>query len=112
VFRIPKAIIKKFLLDVDWDSLDYLIIDTPPGTTDEHLSVWQFLRDTIVDGAVIVTTPQEVALNDVRKEVTFCRKIGLPILGVVENMRGFVCPKCTVRHAASLQSCHSVYCAD
>jgi len=74
--------------------LDYLIIDTPPGTSDEHLSVVNYLKDTNPDGAVIVTTPQEVALLDVRKEINFCKKVGLPIIGIIENMSGFVCPKC------------------
>eukprot|EP01089_Gocevia_fonbrunei_P001824 TRINITY_DN11744_c0_g2_i1.p1 TRINITY_DN11744_c0_g2~~TRINITY_DN11744_c0_g2_i1.p1 ORF type:complete len:318 (-),score=70.86 TRINITY_DN11744_c0_g2_i1:245-1198(-) len=96
IWRGPKknGLIKQFLRDVDWGDLDYLLIDTPPGTSDEHLSITQYLKSTHVDGAVIVTTPQEVALADVRKEVNFCKKIDLPILGVVENMSGFVCPKC------------------
>jgi len=79
---------------VYWNELDYLIVDTPPGTSDEHLSMVQYLKETNPDGAVIITTPQEVSLLDVRKEINFCRKVGLPILGVVENMSGFVCPKC------------------
>ncbi|XP_070617584.1 cytosolic Fe-S cluster assembly factor NUBP1 isoform X2 [Erythrolamprus reginae] len=68
--------------------------DTPPGTSDEHISIVQFLSSARVDGAVIITTPQEVALQDVRKEISFCRKVKLPVIGVVENMSGFVCPKC------------------
>jgi hypothetical protein len=68
----------------------------PPGTSDEHISIATYLKQSQIDGAVIVTTPQEISLMDVRKEVNFCKKVGIPILGVVENMSGFVCPKCTV----------------
>ena len=74
--------------------IDYLVVDTPPGTSDEHLSIVQYLSATGIDGAVIVTTPQEVALLDVRKEINFCKKVKVNILGVVENMSGFVCPNC------------------
>lgn len=84
--------IKQFLKDVQWGELDYLIIDSPPGTGDEPLSIVQLLGNA--DGAIIVTTPQEVALNDVRKSITFCRNLNLPVLGVLENMSGFVCPQC------------------
>ncbi|KAM9305555.1 cytosolic Fe-S cluster assembly factor NUBP1 [Gastrophryne carolinensis] len=96
IWRGPKknGIIKQFLRDVDWGELDYLIVDTPPGTSDEHLSVVQYLSAALIDGAVIITTPQEVSLQDVRKEVNFCRKVKLPVIGVVENMSGFICPKC------------------
>ncbi|KLO19064.1 P-loop containing nucleoside triphosphate hydrolase protein [Schizopora paradoxa] len=96
MWRGPKknGIISQFLKDVDWGSLDYLLIDTPPGTSDEHLSITQFLKESGIDGAVLITTPQEVALQDVRKEIDFCRKVGVRILGVVENMSGFVCPSC------------------
>ncbi|CAB4432392.1 unnamed protein product [Rhizophagus irregularis] len=86
--------IKQFLADVCWGELDYLIIDTPPGTSDEHISIAEYLKDINPDGAVIVTTPQTVALADVRKELNFCKKVKLPILGVVENMSGYVCPHC------------------
>lgn len=86
------GVIKQFLKDVEWGDLDLLIVDSPPGTGDEPLSVCQLLEDA--DGAVIVTTPQEVALADVRKSINFCRKLNLRVLGVVENMSGFVCPKC------------------
>lgn len=89
------GLIKQFLKDVEWGEMDYLVIDTPPGTSDEHLSVNSFLKESGVDGAVLVTTPQEVSLLDVRKEIDFCRKAGIRILGLVENMSGFVCPKCT-----------------
>ncbi|KAG7459471.1 hypothetical protein MATL_G00210990 [Megalops atlanticus] len=88
------CMIKQFLRDVDWGELDYLIVDTPPGTSDEHLSVVQYLSSAQIDGAVIITTPQEVSLQDVRKEIRFCQKVNLPVIGVVENMSGFVCPKC------------------
>ncbi|AET37982.1 Fe-S cluster-binding ATPase Ecym_2235 [Eremothecium cymbalariae DBVPG len=88
------ALIKRFLKDVYWDDLDYLIIDTPPGTSDEHISVNNFMKESGIDGALIVTTPQEVALLDVRKEINFCKKAGIKILGLVENMSGFVCPNC------------------
>jgi Mrp family chromosome partitioning ATPase len=96
IWRGPKknGLIKKFLMDVTWGELDYLIVDTPPGTSDEHLSVNSFLKASGVDGAVLVTTPQEVSLLDVRKEIDFCRKAKIPILGIVENMSGFVCPGC------------------
>ncbi|XP_072167635.1 cytosolic Fe-S cluster assembly factor nubp1-B-like [Diadema setosum] len=96
IWRGPKknGLIKQFLRDVDWGDVDYLVVDTPPGTSDEHLSIVQYLKGAGVDGAVIVTTPQEVSLMDVRKEINFCRKVNVPIIGVVENMSGFVCPKC------------------
>lgn len=71
--------------------MDFLIIDTPPGTFDEHITVTEWK----CDGAAIVTTPQEVAIEDVRKEITFCKKTGIDILGVSENMSGFVCPNCS-----------------
>jgi Mrp family chromosome partitioning ATPase len=85
-------VIKQFLKDVEWGELDYLIVDAPPGTGDEPLSVCQLIEDA--DGAVIVTTPQDVSVMDVRKCINFCRQLNLPVLGVVENMSGFVCPHC------------------
>ena len=88
--------IKQFLQDVCWGELDYLLVDTPPGTSDEHIGIVEYLREFNPDGAVIVTTPQGVAIADVRKELSFCKKVKLPILGVVENMSGFVCPHCAV----------------
>lgn len=96
MWRGPKknGLISQFLKDVDWGTLDYLLVDTPPGTSDEHLSVVSYLRDSGIDGAVLITTPQEVALQDVRREIDFCRKVGIPVLGLVENMSGFVCPSC------------------
>ncbi len=103
--------INQFLVDVRWDKLDYLIIDTPPGTSDEHLAIVENLKSYAPDGAVIVTTPQGVALSDVRKEISFCRKIGLPILGIVENMSGFVCPHCSVNtyYVQPLQECTNIF---
>jgi len=86
--------IKKFLKDTFWGKLDYLIIDTPPGTSDEHLSTILTLRSSNPDGGIIVTTPQEVALSTIKREIKFCNKIKLPILGIVENMSGFTCPCC------------------
>ncbi|KAH9882026.1 cytosolic Fe-S cluster assembly factor nbp35 [Plenodomus biglobosus] len=88
------GLIKKFLKDVTWGALDWLVVDTPPGTSDEHLSVNSYLKASGLTGALLVTTPQEVALLDVRKEIDFCHKAGIRILGLVENMSGFVCPGC------------------
>jgi Mrp family chromosome partitioning ATPase len=83
--------IKQFMNDVLWNEIDYLIIDLPPGTGDEALSVAQLLTDT---SAVVVTTPQEVALLDARKSINFAVSLGMDLLGVVENMSGMVCPHC------------------
>lgn len=100
VWRGPKktAMVRQFLSDVLWGDVDYLLIDTPPGTSDEHISLAETLlkdaRPGQVAGAVVVTTPQAVATADVRKELNFCSKTGIPIIGVVENMAGFVCPHC------------------
>lgn len=96
IWRGPKknGLIKQFLKDVEWGEADYLIVDTPPGTSDEHLSVNSLLKESGVDGAVVVTTPQEVSLLDVRKEIDFCKKAGIKILGLVENMSGYVCGNC------------------
>ena len=85
-------IIKQFVTDVFWGGLDYLVVDCPPGTGDEPLSIAQLLGRT--DGAVIVTTPQQLAVVDVKKCITFCRQLNLPVLGVIENMSGLVCPHC------------------
>lgn len=87
--------IKQFLKDVEWGELDYLVVDSPPGTGDEPLSIIQLIERA--DGAIIVTTPQDLALIDVRKCVNFCRKVGLPVLGVVENMSWLTCPHCGER---------------
>ena len=86
------SLIKQFLTEVEWGELDYLIVDSPPGTGDEPLSVVQLIGDS--DGAIIVTTPQQVALADVRRSLNFCSQMSLPVIGVVENMSGFVCPDC------------------
>ncbi|KAK4090391.1 hypothetical protein Purlil1_5063 [Purpureocillium lilacinum] len=101
VWRGPKktAMIRQFLRDVLWADTDYLLIDTPPGTSDEHISLVETLqaeaRPGQVAGAVVVTTPQAVSTSDVRKELNFCFKTGIRVLGVVENMSGFVCPHCS-----------------
>ena len=84
--------IRQFLGEVEWGELDYLIIDSPPGTGDEPLSICQLIDG--LDGAVVVTTPQELAIIDVKKSITFCNQMKLPVLGVVENMSGMICPKC------------------
>jgi len=87
--------IEQFVAGVAWGELDYLVVDCPPGTGDEALSTVQVLGS--IDGVVIVTTPQDVAVTDVRKCVTFCKQLSLPVLGIVENMSGFVCPHCQKR---------------
>jgi Mrp family chromosome partitioning ATPase len=94
VWRGPlkHSLIKQFLGEVHWGDLDFLIIDLPPGTGDEALSVAHLLKG--IDGAIIVTTPQDVALLDSRKAVTFARQLPIPLFGIVENMSGFVCPHC------------------
>jgi ATP-binding protein involved in chromosome partitioning len=89
---LKMKIIQQFLSDVTWGELDYLFIDLPPGTGDESLSVAQLIPD--MDGVVIVTMPSEVSQGVVKKAVTFARQIGVPIIGVVENMSGFICPDC------------------
>jgi Mrp family chromosome partitioning ATPase len=101
VWRGPKktAMVRQFLSDVLWGELDYLLIDTPPGTSDEHISLAETLLKHAalgqVKGAVVVTTPQAVATADVKKELNFCVKTGIHVIGVVENMSGFVCPNCS-----------------
>ncbi|KAH7396258.1 cytosolic Fe-S cluster assembling factor cfd1 [Pyrenochaeta sp. MPI-SDFR-AT-0127] len=109
IWRGPKktAMVRQFLTDVLWPELDYLLIDTPPGTSDEHISLLEtLLKNTsptptpssglpFLAGAVIVTTPQAISISDVKKELNFCRKTSIRVLGVVENMAGFVCPNCS-----------------
>lgn len=98
VWRGPKktAMIRQLLTDMVWGDLDYLLIDTPPGTSDEHISIAEALRNAAnPEGAVLVTTPQDIATADVRKELSFCKKVGFEVLGVVENMSGYVCPHCS-----------------
>ena len=80
------------LADVRWGDLDYLVVDLPPGTSDEPLSIAQEIPDA--DGAIVVTTPQEVSLLDVRKSIGFARAVRLKVLGIIENMSGYVCPQC------------------
>lgn len=95
VWRGPMkiSVIRQFLESVNWGDLDLLVIDAPPGTGDEPLTALQLVpRD--MAGAVIVTTPQRVAAVDVRKSVSFCKQLEIPVLGVIENMSGFVCPHC------------------
>jgi Mrp family chromosome partitioning ATPase len=84
--------IRQFIEEVEWGELDYLIVDAPPGTGDEPLTIAQLIKDA---KAIIVTTPQEVALADVRKSISFCRRVDLEIFGLVENMSGFTCPHCS-----------------
>ncbi len=93
IWRGPLKIqaIRQFVSDMDWGELDYLIIDAPPGTGDEPLSVAQTIPNV---KAVVVTTPQKVALADVRKSINFCKTLQMDVVGVVENMSGFVCPHC------------------
>ncbi|MFW6180253.1 MAG: P-loop NTPase [Spirochaetota bacterium] len=89
---LKMATIKQFLSDVHWGKLDYLVVDSPPGTGDEPLSVCQLIPG--VSGAVVVTTPQDVAILDARKCVGFARQLDIPVIGIVENMSGFTCPHC------------------
>lgn len=101
VWRGPKktAMVRQFLSDVLWGDIDYLLIDTPPGTSDEHISLAENLLQTMnanqMPKAVVVTTPQAVAIADVKKELNFCIKTGIQVIGIVENMSGFVCPQCS-----------------
>ena len=94
VWRGPlkMGVIRQFIEEVNWGDLDLLVIDVPPGTGDEPLSVCQLIPELY--GAVIVTTPQKVASVDVRKSISFCKQLNVRVLGVVENMSGFACPKC------------------
>ncbi|MDZ7698556.1 MAG: iron-sulfur cluster carrier protein MrpORP [Deltaproteobacteria bacterium] len=85
------GVIRQFISDIEWADLDYMIIDSPPGTGDEPLTVAQTIPDA---KALIVTTPQEVSLADVRKSINFCRQVNMTILGLVENMSGLTCPHC------------------
>ncbi len=85
------GVIRQFIADIDWSDLDYMIIDSPPGTGDEPLTIAQTIPDA---KSVIVTTPQEISLADVRKSINFCRQVNMEILGIVENMSGLKCPHC------------------
>jgi len=86
------GLIQQFIKDVEWGELDYLIVDCPPGTGDEPLSLIQIMES--ITGAVIVTTPQKLAIADVKKSINFCEKLAVPVIGVIENMSGFICPEC------------------
>lgn len=88
---IKFSAIRQFISDVEWGELDYLIIDSPPGTGDEPLTIAQIVKDA---KAVIVTTPQEVSLADVRKSISFCKTVEMEIFGLIENMSGYTCPHC------------------
>ncbi|MEN8243713.1 MAG: Mrp/NBP35 family ATP-binding protein [Thermodesulfobacteriota bacterium] len=88
---IKFSAIKQFIGDVEWGDLDFLIIDSPPGTGDEPLTIAQTITDA---KAIIVTTPQEVSLADVRKSISFCKTVKMDIFGMIENMSGFECPHC------------------
>ena len=96
IARGPKknSLVLEFLSDINWDGVDLLLIDTPPGTSDEHLSIVSFMSGTGINGAIIITTPEEVSISDVRREIKFCQRSGIPILGVIENMSSFICPHC------------------
>ncbi len=89
---VKMTAIRQFLEDVDWGDLDYLVVDMPPGTGDEAISIIQLIPKA--DGMVIVTTPQDVALLDSRKSITFSAQANIPIIGLIENMSGFICPHC------------------
>jgi Mrp family chromosome partitioning ATPase len=88
---VKHSAIRQFIGEVDWGNLDYMIIDAPPGTGDEPLTVAQLIKDA---RAIIVTTPQEVALADVRKSINFCKTVKMEIFGLIENMSGYTCPHC------------------
>ena len=94
IWRGPRkyGVIRQFLKDVAWGELDYLVIDSPPGTGDEPLSVAQLVGSPA--GAIVVTTPQDLAIADVRRCIAFCRAVFLPVVGIIENMSGYVCPHC------------------
>ncbi|KRX27807.1 Cytosolic Fe-S cluster assembly factor NUBP2 -like protein [Trichinella nelsoni] len=107
IWRGPKkeAMVEQFVKKVNWGDVDFLIVDTPPGTSDEHISVVQHLENMHLAGAVIVTTPQEVSLIDAAREISFCKVTGINILGVVENMSGYLCPYCD--HVTNVLSSHT-----
>ncbi len=88
---LKMSAIRQFIYDIEWGELDYLIIDAPPGTGDEQMTVAQTIPDAF---AVVVTTPQEVSLLDVKKSLNFCKQVGMPVIGIVENMSGMICPHC------------------
>ena len=88
---VKHTAIRQFIGDVAWGNLDFLIVDSPPGTGDEPLTVAQVIKDA---QAIIVTTPQEVSLADVRKSISFCKTVNMKLFGLIENMSGFKCPHC------------------
>ncbi|MFZ5500946.1 MAG: P-loop NTPase [Candidatus Micrarchaeota archaeon] len=89
-------LIRQFIAEVDWGNLDFLIVDAPPGTGDEPLSICQLAPPR--SQAIIVTTPQDLAVKDVKKSIAFCKVLGMPVFGIIENMSGFVCPDCGAQH--------------
>jgi len=89
---LKMRVIQQFLSDILWGELDFLFIDLPPGTGDEPLSVMQLIPD--IDGVIIVTMPSEVSQAVVKKAITFAKQVGVPVIGIIENMSGFVCPEC------------------
>ncbi len=89
---LKMSAIRQFLEEINWGDLDYLVVDSPPGTGDEPLSACQLIPE--VSGAIIVTTPQDVSILDARKSVFFARQLKIPVIGIIENMSGFVCPHC------------------
>ena len=93
IWRGPLKVqaIRQFVADINWGDLDYLIIDAPPGTGDEPLTIAQNIKDAL---ALVVTTPQDVALADVRKSLNFCKHVEMEVVGMIENMSGFICPHC------------------
>ncbi|CDW60130.1 cytosolic Fe S cluster assembly factor [Trichuris trichiura] len=103
IWRGPKknAMIKDFANSVAWEFLDYLIVDAPPGTSDEHISIVEVFSNLRSSSAILVTTPQAlryllaISMDDVRREITFCSKANIPVLGLIENMSGYVCPHCS-----------------
>ncbi|XP_037778755.1 cytosolic Fe-S cluster assembly factor NUBP2 homolog [Penaeus monodon] len=97
VWRGPRktALIRRMIKDTLWGRLDDLVIDTPPGTSDEHLTIIKLLASTKPDGAVIITAPQKLSAGVVSREIRFCQKMGVPILGIIENLSGFCCPCCS-----------------
>lgn len=98
IWRGPKkhGMIERFITGVDWNRIDCLVVDTPPGTSDEHISLVEILkRQNIKVQVLLVTTPQVVACNDVRREISFCKTSGVDICGLIENMSGYTCPYCS-----------------
>lgn len=89
---LKSILLRQFLSDVEWGTLDWLVVDSPPGTGDEPMSVIQLIGD--IDGGIVVTTPQKIALLDSRKCVGFLKTLNVPVLGIIENMSGFICPNC------------------